>query len=611
MIEVPLVPAPHATLSSMLTFDEACEQVVDYLKTVIPLGFWSVSAYDAGSDRQVYLHLRDDVYGAQQGGSHAWSDSFCQHMVTGAAPQIASHAMSVPEYASAGVARQLDIGAYIGVPIQGGDGRLFGTLCGLDPRPQSTDLHQHATLLRLLASLLGQILVGERLQEETDQHVANLRWLAFHDKLTGLPNRAAFDDRVRHALALHRRDGRPLSVLTLDVDDFKAVNDTFGHHGGDELLVQLAERISGALAAGDTLARLGGDEFAVLLEDGACREADRSAAPVAERVLAVMDEPFTIGDSRIGVGMSVGMASLEVDRQGSADAGTLLSGANVALYTAKRGGKAQIVSYDEAMQLPESRGLQLREPLRRAVASGGIEAVYQPIVDINTREISGVECLARWTHEGIAISPEVFIPLAARSNLLRPLTDLMLDHACSQLASWNHQFGHQRLRAAVNVAPQLLVDPAFPAAVAEHVEAHGLQPRQLTLEVTEDALVRDLEAARMVCEDLHRRGFALSLDDFGTGYSSLLHLRSIPLDAVKIDRGFIGDVDSNPDTQRFVRAMITMGHDLGLQVVVEGVERQSQADTLAELGATYAQGYLYARPRPGPELSSTDGRLLQ
>jgi diguanylate cyclase (GGDEF)-like protein len=261
-----------------------------------------VSAYDAKNNRQVYLHLRDSVYGAQQGGFHAWSDSFCQYMVTGATPQIAPHAMAVPEYANARVARHIKIGAYIGAPIQGSDGRLFGTLCGLDPQPQSTELHEHATLLKLLATLLGQILVGERLQEEAGQHTASLRWRAFHDELTGLPNRALFNDRLAHALALHRRDARPLSMLALDVDDFKAVNDTFGYPGGDELLVKLAERIRGTLRGGDTLARLGGDEFAVLLEDNGTQDADSSAAVIAERVVAVMDEPFTIAGSRIEVG---------------------------------------------------------------------------------------------------------------------------------------------------------------------------------------------------------------------------------------------------------------------------------------------------------------------
>jgi diguanylate cyclase (GGDEF)-like protein len=609
-----MAAAPEApVLSPLLTFDEACEHVVDYLKTLIPLGFWSVSAYDGPGDRQVYLHLRDDVYGMYQGGSHPWSDSFCQYMVTGATPQIAPDAMSVPQYANTDIAQQIDIGAYVGVPIQGADGRLFGTLCGLDPQPQSDRLHEHATLLKLLATLLGQILVGERLQQEADQSAASLRWRAFHDELTGLPNRALFNDRLAHALALHRRDARPLSVLTLDVDDFKAVNDTYGHPGGDELLVKLAERIRGALRAGDTLARMGGDEFAVLLEDGGPQDGDRAAAAVAERVVAVMDEPFLVAGSRVEVGLSVGVASVSTDHraQGSAAAESLLARADIALYTAKRGGKAQLIVYDEGMQLPEARDLQLREPLRRAVMNGGIKAVYQPIVDMTTGEVAGVECLARWTHEGVAISPDVFIPLVGRSNLLRPLTDLMLDSACSQLAAWNREFGHQRLRVAVNIPPRLLVDQTFPAAAAKHAALHGLEPRQLTLEVTEEALVADLDAARVVCDELHRRGFALSLDDFGTGYSSLLHLHSIPLDSVKIDRSFSRDVDSSPDTQRLIQAILTMSRDLGLDVIVEGVERQSQADKLAELGATHAQGYLYGYPRSGSELSSSDGRFLR
>ncbi len=595
-------------LSPLLTFDQACERVVEYLKVVIPLGFWSVSAYDPQNDRQVYLHLRDDVYGAQAGGFHAWSDSFCQYMVTGATPQIAPDAMAVPEYASAGVASQLDIGAYVGVPIQGSDGQLFGTLCGLDPRPQTASLEEHATLLALLATLLGQILVGQRLQEEADERAATLRWRAFHDELTGLPNRALFNDRLAHALNLRGRSARSLSVLTLDVDDFKAVNDTFGHPGGDQLLIKLAERVRGALRKGDTLARLGGDEFAVLLEDTGPTDLSSSPALVAERIVAAMEEPFTIAGSTIEVGLSVGVASLASQEQGPADAEDLLVHADLALYSAKRAGKAQLAVYEDTMRLPEARDLQLREPLRRAVLDGGVDAVYQPIVEIGTGKVTGLECLPRWVHDGQAISPELFLPLAEQSHLLRPLVELVLDQACSRLGGWNHAVGHQRLHLAVHLPPGLLVDPAFPDAAAQSVRHHGLHPRQLTFEVTEEALLSDPKAARAVCQDLHRRGFALSLAGFGTGYSSLLHLRAIPLHSVKIDASFTDDVDTNPDTRRFVRALLAMGRDLGLQVIVQGVDRQGQADQLAKLGAAYAQGDLYAPPRKPWEISVESAR---
>lgn len=604
----------HATVdplvvTPLMSFDEASQHVLDHLRTIIPLGFWSVSQYDEPGDRQVYLHVRDVTGTRSPGDASEWSQSFCQYMATGAAPQIAPDAMSVPLYAAVSAANHLDVGAYVGIPIRGADGSLFGTICGSDPHVQPADLlGPHAPLLQLLATLLGQILAGERLQAEAEEREATLRWRAFHDELTGLPNRALFNDRLSHALTLHQRDLRPIAVLTLDIDDFKAINDTFGHGGGDELLVRLAERLRGAVRSGDTLARLGGDEFAILLEDGSGDERSRpgSAGPgqdVAERVLSALADPFLIGGRRVGVGVSVGIADVGSDSDlASPSAAALLTHADVALYTAKRAGKARATTYEPAMQLPEARDLQLREPLRTAIADREITAVYQPIVALDTLAVVDLECLARWTHDGAPVSPDLFIPLAARSRLLAGLTDLMVDHACANLYHWCRLPGHEQLRVAVNVPPGLLTDPAFPARVGSQVERAGLQPRQLTLEITEDALLHDLDTARGVAEELHGRGFGLSLDDFGTGYSSLLHLRSIPLDSVKIDRGFTSDVDANPRTARFLRALVTMGHDLGLQVIVEGVEREEQAVVLRQLGATHAQGFLYARPMPADQL---------
>ncbi|WP_375424484.1 EAL domain-containing protein [uncultured Friedmanniella sp.] len=586
---------------SAMTFDQASEKVLDYLNQLLPLNFWSVTEYDRDGDRQVYLHVRDQQGKYGDGDFIAWSESFCQHMVTGAAPMVAPDAMAVPQYAAVERAHHLDIGAYVGVPIQAGNGTLFGTLCGTDPEIYPAHLlEQHAPLLGLLASLLGQILLGHRLQAEAEARAATLRWRAFHDELTGLPNRALFNDRLAHALDLHQRDHRPLAVLTLDVDDFKAVNDTFGHAGGDELLVRLAERLRGVVRSGDTLARLGGDEFAVLLEQGSFEQQPGPPTAVADRMLEALGEPFLLHGQRVDVGLSVGVAALDAET-GAASAAALLTHADVALYAAKRSGKSRAATYDAEMQLPEARDLRMREPLRAAIAGRQVQAYYEPVVALDTLLIDGLDCLARWSHEGTPVDPEFFIPLAARSNLLPALTASMVEQTCSQLRRWQDQ-GHHRLRVAVDVPPGLLTDRTFPARIAAQVRQARLHPRSLVLEITEEALVGDLETAQTVAEQLHDAGFQLALDDFGTGYSSLLHLRSVPLDAVKIDRGFVADVDTNPRTQRFLQALLALGHDLGLRVVVEGVERESQAEVLRDLGATYAQGQLFARPLPADEV---------
>ena len=585
--------SPVMLLPPLLPFDEACRLVVDHLKREVPLASWTISRYEDG--KQVYVCVRDDAYGKTAGGSHLWSDSLCQHMVTGAAPQFAPDAMAVPEYAAAGVAKEQPIGAYVGVPIPNGDGTLYGTICGLDPHRAPDDLGEHEPLLRLCATLLGHILQAEHLRSEAVDREAALAWGAFHDDLTGLPNRAMFFDRVEHALDLHARDGRPVAVLLMDLDEFKAVNETIGHVSGDHLLALAARRLAKAVRPGDTLARLSGDEFAVLLE------AAGDPSIVATRLLGALAEPFLVGPRAVSVSASVGIAALsEEDEAVGVEA--ILAHADIAVYTAKRAGKGSFAVYDPLMTLPGSRTLQLREPLRQALLRGSVEAYFQPIVALDGGLVTGFESLARWRHDGRYVEPDVFIPIAARSGLTPALTEHMLDLACAQLARWSAELGHRRLRTGVNVSPHSIGDPGLPDRVAQHMARHGIGPGQLVLEITEDALLNDLPTALTVTHRLRDLGVVLSLDDFGAGYSSLLHLRQIPLSSVKIDRGFAGDIDTNPETEQFMRALLAFGRDLGLRVIVEGVERPAQVEVLRRIGGTHAQGHLFGRPVPADQV---------
>lgn len=587
------------TLPPLLAFDEACRLVVEYLKRELPLAFWAVSRYDGG--KQVYLSVLDDAYGHVAGDAVPWSDTLCQHMVTGAGPQFAPDAMSVPAYAAMMDVRTVPIGTFVGVPIPGADGTLYGTICGLDPVRSSERLHEHEPLLRLFATLLGQNLKSENLRVEAAERAAALAWSAFHDALTGLPNRPMFFDRVGHALDLHARDGRPVAVLLIDLDDFTAVNDTLGHTLGDDLLAVAARRLAGAVRPGDTLARLSGDEFAVLLE------AAGDPTIVATRVLSALSDPFLMGSRSVTISGSVGIAALSEDEKGTG-VDAVLAHADIALYTAKRAGKGSFAVYDPLMTLPGTRALQLREPLRQALLSRAVEAYFQPIVELGSGQVTGFESLARWYHDGRYVEPDVFIPIATRSGLTPALTEHMLDLACAQLARWSGYLGHRHLRVGVNVSPQSIGDPGLPDRVARHMARYGIGPGQLVLEITEDALLQDLPTATAVTHRLCDLGVVLSLDDFGAGYSSLLHLRQIPLNSVKIDRGFAGDIDTNPETERFMRALIAFGRDLGLRVIVEGVERPTQADVLRRIGGTLAQGHLFGRPVPA-ELVHLEGVL--
>ncbi|QNK82035.1 bifunctional diguanylate cyclase/phosphodiesterase [Nakamurella sp. PAMC28650] len=420
---------------------------------------------------------------------------------------------------------------------------------------------------------------------------------AFQDQLTGLHNRALFTDRVAHALDLHRRDLRPVGLLFCDLDDFKAVNDTYGHAAGDEVLIRVAERLRGALRDGDTIARFGGDEFAVLLEDGS------EPTTVATRIIDALRAPFTVNEIVIHVGISVGVTDLD-GQQTIPTLDELLAHADVAMYSAKRSGKGRLALWESTMVLPAAVDLRLREPLRTALRTGGIVAVYQPIINLEDGRMTAVETLARWMHDGLQVSPVEFVPLAGRAGLMTELTDHMLNEACRQMATWTRNLGDHGLRTGVNIPPQLIVDQQFPDRVASILARYDVPPEQLVLEITEDALLGDLATARTVTSRLRELGASLSLDDFGTGYSSLLHLRQIPLDALKIDISFIDDIDRDADAERFLRAFLSLGRDLGLTVTAEGVEREGQVTALRRLGCPTAQGFLFARPGTAAELES-------
>ena len=318
----------------LLSFDDASILVIDFLREKLPMGFWSVSRKLDG--RQVYVHVVDEAYGKQPGESHAWSDSFCQFMVSGEAPRIAPHAMDVPQYANAGVAQVLQIGSYVGIPILDGEGRLFGTICGLDPEPRTDELTGSADLLNLLAVLLGQILLSARLRAEATEREAKLRWRAFHDPLTGLANRALFRDRLNHATDLQRRDLRTLSVLLVDLDGFKDVNDRLGHSAGDQVLAEVGRRLAGSLRAGDTAARLGGDEFAVLIEDGGQPDV------IARKLLDVLAEPFVVEGVPVAPSASIGIVEVPPFAV-STNPEAILADADAAMYEAKRAGRGRYV----------------------------------------------------------------------------------------------------------------------------------------------------------------------------------------------------------------------------------------------------------------------------
>jgi diguanylate cyclase (GGDEF)-like protein len=430
-----------------------------------------------------------------------------------------------------------------------------------------------------------------RLTNQLAQREEQLRYQAFHDGLTGLANRALFRDRLEHAVDLHARDLRPVSLLFLDLDDFKIVNDTLGHGAGDQLLIRVAERLRGTTRAGDTVARLGGDEFAVLLEDGA----DPYAS--AQRIADALKSPFDLGHQHVSAGVSVGVVELApADSRVSAD--ELLARADTAMYAAKRSGKARIVGHTAGMSLVELEEQRLRTILHGAITDGAIRLAYQPIIDVRTGRIVALEALARWQHEDADVPPTTFITAAARSAVLPDLTNALLAEACTQLAEWSSGWPVDAapLAVHVNVAPSQLGTDGFVGTVVDLVTVHGLRRGQLVLEITESGAVADLTATQPVLAELRRAGVAVSLDDFGVGYSSLSRLTDIDLDSVKIARSFLERIESDHRRAAFLRGLLRLAWDISLPVIAEGVERPGQLAELRQLGCPYAQGFLLGRP---------------
>jgi diguanylate cyclase (GGDEF)-like protein len=439
----------------------------------------------------------------------------------------------------------------------------------------------------LMALVLGRqaltVRDNKRLAQTLTARERQLRHLAFHDGLTGLANRALYVDRVAHALDLHRRDSRPLTICFLDLDGFKAVNDSLGHAAGDELLVAVSRRLAGVLSGADTLARLGGDEFAVLLEE--------SPDPVrtATAMLECLKAPFGLASGVATVSASIGVARVvRADLTPSVD--ELLTRADVAMYAVKRRGKSGVQLHVPGLDLVADD--ELAQHLAAALATGRLDVAYQPIVEPAGGRVHTLEALARWTHEGHPVPTEVFIRVATSAGLLDALFTTVLEESLSRLAGWD---GH--LRVAVNLSPTQL-RPDLPARVAASLAEHGIEPSRLVLELTETDGLDDVAVARHVCQELRAMGVRISVDDFGTGNASLSRLRDLPIDEVKIDRSFISRVDRDPHCQRFVRAVLAFAGELGLLVVAEGVEEAAERDMLASLGCHLAQGFLFSFPLP-------------
>jgi diguanylate cyclase (GGDEF)-like protein/PAS domain S-box-containing protein len=419
--------------------------------------------------------------------------------------------------------------------------------------------------------------------------------LAHHDALTALPNRLLFHDRLQHALVRAAREEEQLAVLFIDLDRFKNVNDTLGHHVGDELLKQVAKALAGRLRDGDTLARLGGDEFIVLLENV---DGEYGARLVADKLVAMFEQPFTVSDYELFVTCSVGVSLFPRD---GVDLNLLVRNADVAMYQAKERGRNGHQFYAASMNGEGVERLRLENLLRRAIDRNEISLAYQPQVEIDSGRMIGVEALVRWHSPELGqVSPVRFIPLAEDIGFISQLGKWVLAEACRQMVRWQ-EAGLEVPKVAVNLSVRQFERGGIAGMVGDVLAETGLAPQRLQLEVTESVIMNTGDALVYI-NDLRRIGVGLAIDDFGTGYSSLAYLKQLPVQTLKIDRSFIKDISTDANDEAIAIAIIQLGKSLNLSVIAEGVENEEQAAFLLRHGCTRAQGYLYSRPVTAAQL---------
>ncbi|MET0291114.1 MAG: EAL domain-containing protein [Steroidobacteraceae bacterium] len=425
---------------------------------------------------------------------------------------------------------------------------------------------------------------------QLEQANEQLKHAASHDGLTGLPNRNLLNDRLQHAIALASRNRSQFATVVIDLDRFKSVNDSLGHQAGDELLREIAQRLSPLLRATDTLARMGGDEFVLLLNDAHVRS---DVDNVLHKVQREIGRPMLVAGVELQISSSLGVAMFPADgREGA----TLLKHADAAMYHAKNGGRNRCEFFVEGMATFARARLELESGLRKALANGEFVLHYQPKVETQTGRIDSAEALIRWEHptRGI-IPPAEFIPIAEENGMILQIGEWVLREACQQLRRW-HDAGFGRLRISVNLSAEQFQQANLLAIVKSAIEAAGIEPGWLEIELTESSVMRDAERSVHVLRQLAEYGVRISVDDFGTGYSSLSYLRRLPLHKLKIDRSFIRDVETSRDDAQIIRAIVSLAHSLKLQVTAEGVENDAQYNFIRSLGCEEYQGFLCSEP---------------
>lgn len=441
------------------------------------------------------------------------------------------------------------------------------------------------------------VVVVTRMSLRSIRHVRHIaareRHHALHDILTDLPNRTLLHERVNHAITIAKRYQHTVSILLMDLDRFKEVNDTLGHHCGDRLLQQVAPRLRRAVRETDTVARLGGDEFAVVLPDTDLE----NASHIARKILKAVEEPFMVEGHSLDIGVSIGIA---VFPESGTDYEALLQSADIAMYMAKRQGSG-FAGYDAAEDEHTLNRLTMLGDLKEAINNNDLVLHYQPLIDIASREVRSAEALVRWMHPTLGMVPPMeFIPMAEQSGFIRNITQWVLRSTLSQIQQWQQQ--GIDLNVSVNLSVKDIQDIEFPGRLLDLLGEYDVSPSSLILEITESGMMTDSHQAAKVINRLHAIGVILCIDDFGTGYSSLAYLKQLPTSVIKIDKSFVIDMTDDENDAVIVRSTIDLAHNMGRKVVAEGVENRDTLDLLEILRCDHAQGFHICRPLPAEQL---------
>ena len=480
---------------------------------------------------------------------------------------------------------------------------LFEKFSALSHKNEAWQLDELMSVLVIstLAGFAFSIRRSRELRTELRRRLeaeARIVRLAMHDPLTGLVNRRKMHDVLAAALLARKTGDEVTGLLLIDLDRFKPINDTHGHAVGDQLLKAVADRLQAIVREGEVVARLGGDEFALVLPRLAKAEA---AGRPARRLIRALTAPFEIGDLVLRIGASIGVAT---SSDTTIDPAAFIHHADIALYRAKREGRGGVRFFEAHMDREVRDRARLELEFRQALADGAITPYFQPLVELSTGKIKGYELLARWLHptDGV-IMPDLFIPMAEDTGLIGEMCLQILREGCRAARSWPG-----RPILALNIAPTQLRDAQLPDKLLAILAETGFEPDRLEVEITENALVEDFQAAKTLLLSLKARGVRIALDDFGTGYSSLNHLRQLPFDKLKIDRSFVMAMQESEESRKIVDAIVSLSHSLGLEIVAEGIEDSAAAEHLSRLGCEFGQGFLYGRPAPG---QAADASLLR